>query len=132
LHASAVQPGADQRQEAPLRAADLPGAYELVERVYEDGKVLRQPEIAGLFKFMKGRGSLTLFLRNPDSTIGSASLLFHYTLNDEHIVRGSNIRPTITLVHWASPAPIHRFLRIAPRSQRTATRSRFRRRASEW
>jgi hypothetical protein len=74
---------ADQRQEAPLRAVDLPGTYELVERVYEDGKVLRQPEIAGLFIFIKGRGSLTLFLRNPDSTIGSASLLFRYTLNDE-------------------------------------------------
>lgn len=74
---------ADQRQQAPLRAADLPGTYELVERVYEDGKVLRQPEIAGLFIFIKGRGSLNLFLRHPDGTVGSASSLFRYTINDE-------------------------------------------------
>jgi hypothetical protein len=39
---------ADQREHAPLRAAELPGTYELVERVMDDGTVLRRPEIAGL------------------------------------------------------------------------------------
>jgi hypothetical protein len=74
---------ANQQQQAPLRASELPGAYELVDRVYEDGRVLRAPEISGLFVLIKGRGSLNLFLRNPDGTIGSASTLFRYTINDE-------------------------------------------------
>jgi hypothetical protein len=73
---------ADQRQSAPLRAADLPGTYELVERVLANGEVLRAPTIAGLFIFVKGRGSLNLFLHNADGTIGSASALFRNTIND--------------------------------------------------
>ena len=74
---------ADQREQAPLRAADLPGTYELVERDLDNGEVLRAPKIAGLFIFIKGRGSLNLFLRHPDGTVGSASSLFRYTINDE-------------------------------------------------
>jgi hypothetical protein len=46
---------ADQRQPAPLRASELPGTYELVDRVLVGGKVLRRPDIAALYTFGNGR-----------------------------------------------------------------------------
>jgi hypothetical protein len=94
---------ADQRQQAPLRTADLPGTYELVERVLANGEVLHAPTIAGLFIFVEGRGSLNLFLHNPDGTIGSASELFRYTINDgqycawiEYSIRNNWNTPGVT------------------------------------
>jgi hypothetical protein len=67
---------------APLRAADVPGTYELVDRTLADGKVLRPPQIAGLYFFRHGRGSLNLFLRKPDRTWSSESSIMRYTLNE--------------------------------------------------
>jgi hypothetical protein len=73
---------AAQRPPAPLRVADLPGAYELVDRVLVNGKVLRRPEIAGLYTFGHDRANLNLFVRNADGTLASESSIIRYTLSD--------------------------------------------------
>jgi len=73
---------AGQRQPAPLRVADLPGTYELVDRVLVDGKVLRRPDIAGLYTFGHDRANLNLFIRNADGTLASESSIIRYTLSD--------------------------------------------------
>jgi hypothetical protein len=74
---------ADQRQPAPVRAADLPGPYELVARVLDSGKVLPRPDIAALYSFGNGRANLNLFVRNADGTLASESSIIRYTLTDQ-------------------------------------------------
>jgi len=74
---------ADQRQSAPLRASELPGTYELVDRVLDSGKVLRRPDIAALYTFANGRANFNLFVRNADGTLASESSIIRYTLSDE-------------------------------------------------
>jgi hypothetical protein len=74
---------ADHQPSAPLRASDLPGTYELVDRVLDSGKVLRRPDIAALYTFGNGRASLNLFIRNADGTLASESSIMRYTLSDE-------------------------------------------------
>jgi hypothetical protein len=74
---------ADQRQPAPLRASELPGSYELVERVLDSGKVLRRPDIAALYTFGNGRANFNLFVRNADGTLASESSIIRYTLSEE-------------------------------------------------
>ena len=71
-----------QRQPVHLRAADLQGTYELVERDLADGKVLHKPEIAGLYTLAHGRASLNLFFVKADGSVASESSIIHYTLND--------------------------------------------------
>ena len=67
---------------AALHAADLPGTYELVDRVLVNGKVIRPPDIAALYTFAHGRASLNLFIRKPDRTLASESSIIRYTLSD--------------------------------------------------
>jgi hypothetical protein len=55
---------AGQRDSVPLRALELPGTYELVDRVLDDGKVLRRPDIAALYTSANGRANFNLFVRN--------------------------------------------------------------------
>ena len=74
---------ADQRQPAPLRAAELPGTYELVDRVLDNGKILRRPDIAALYTFGNGRANFNLFVRNTDGTLASESSIIRYTLSEE-------------------------------------------------
>ena len=74
---------ADQRQPIPLRASDLPGTYELVDRVLESGKVLRPPDIAALYTFGNGRANFNLFVRNADGMLASESSIIRYTLNED-------------------------------------------------
>jgi hypothetical protein len=74
---------ADQRQPTPLRVSDLPGTYELIERVLDSGKILRRPDIAALYSFGNGRANLNLFVRNADGTLASESSIIRYTLSDE-------------------------------------------------
>ena len=74
---------ADQRQAAPLRASELPGTYELVDRVLVNGKVLRRPDIAALYTFGNGRANFNLFVRNADATLASESSIMRYTLSEE-------------------------------------------------
>src|SRR6266436_2765024 len=74
---------ADQRQPAPLRASELPGTYELVDRVLDSGKVLRRPDIAALYTFGSGRANLNLFVRNVDGTLASESSIIRYSLSEE-------------------------------------------------
>src|ERR1017187_1896724 len=74
---------ADQRQPAPLRASELPGTYELVDRVLDSGKVLRRPDIAALYAFGNGRANFNLFVRNADGTLASESSIIRYTLSEE-------------------------------------------------
>jgi hypothetical protein len=52
---------ADQREPALLRAFELQGTYELVDRVLVGGKVLRRPDIAALYTFGNGRANFNLF-----------------------------------------------------------------------
>jgi hypothetical protein len=73
----------DQREPAPLRAAELPGTYELVDRVLVNGKVLRRPDIAALYTFGNGRANFNLFVRNADGTLASESSIIRYTLSEE-------------------------------------------------
>jgi hypothetical protein len=72
-----------QPQRAPLRASDLPGTYELVDRVLVSGKVLRRPDIAALYTFVGGRANLNLFVRNADGTLASESSIIRYTMSEE-------------------------------------------------
>jgi hypothetical protein len=74
---------ADQQQTAPLRASELPGTYELVDRVLDSGKVLRRPDIAALYTFGNGRANFNLFVRNPDGTLASESSIIRYTLSEQ-------------------------------------------------
>ena len=74
---------ADQREAAPLRASELPGTYELVDRVLESGKVLRPPDIAALYTFGNGRANFNLFVRNTDGTLASESSIIRYTLSEQ-------------------------------------------------
>jgi hypothetical protein len=74
---------AGQPQPAPLRASDLPGTYELIERVLIGGKVLRRPDIAGLYTFGHGRANFNLFIRNADETLASESSIIRYTLSEK-------------------------------------------------
>jgi hypothetical protein len=74
---------ADQRQPAPLRVSELPGTYELVDRVLVGGKVLRRPDIAALYTFGKGRANFNLFVRNADGTLASESSIIRYTMSEE-------------------------------------------------
>ena len=74
---------AEQRQSAPLRVSDLPGTYELVDRVLESGKVLRRPDIAGLYTFGHERGNFNLFIRGADGTLASESSIIRYTLSEK-------------------------------------------------
>jgi hypothetical protein len=74
---------AEQRQAAPLRASELPGTYELVDRVFDSGKVLRRPDIAALYTFGNGRANFNLFVRNADGTLASESSIIRYTLTEE-------------------------------------------------
>src|ERR1700693_2786103 len=73
----------DQRQPAPLRASELPGTYELVDRVLDSGKVLRRPDIAALYTFGNGRANFNLFVRSADETLASESSIIRYTLSEE-------------------------------------------------
>ena len=74
---------ATQRQPTPLRASDLPGTYELVDRVLDSGKVLRRPDIAALYTFGNGRANFNLFVRNADGTLASESSIIRYTLSEK-------------------------------------------------
>jgi hypothetical protein len=78
-----VAGSADQQKGAPLRVSDLPGTYELIDRVLASGKVLRRPDIAALYTLENGRASLNLFVRNADGTLASESSIIRYTLNEE-------------------------------------------------
>jgi len=103
---------AGQRQPAPLRASDLPGTYELVDRVLVSGKVLRRPEIAGLYTFGHERANFNLFFRNADRTLASESSIIRYTLNEtqycewiEYTARNNLDAPGIT--NEAPPVSSH-------------------------
>jgi hypothetical protein len=74
---------ADQRQPALPRVSELPGTYELVDRVLVGGKVLRRPDIAALYTFSNGRANFNLFVRNADGTLASESSIIRYTLSEE-------------------------------------------------
>jgi len=82
LWASSLALFADQPQPAPLRATELPGTYELVDRVLVSGKVLRRPDIAALYSFGRGRAHFNLFVRNADGTLASESSIMRYTLSE--------------------------------------------------
>ena len=74
---------AGQRKTAQLRAAELPGTYELIDRVLVSGRVLQRPNIAALYTFGRGRANLNLFVRNADGTLASESSIIRYTLSEE-------------------------------------------------
>lgn len=71
----------DQHRASPVSVADLPGTYELADRVLDSGRVLRPPQIAGLYTFVHGRASLNLFVRDDDGTLASESSIIRYTLS---------------------------------------------------
>jgi hypothetical protein len=103
---------AGQRQPATLRASDLPGTYKLVDRVLVSGKVLRRPEIAGLYTFGHERASFNLFFRNADGTLASESSIIRYTLSDkqycewiEYTTRNNLDAPGVT--NQAPPVSSH-------------------------
>ncbi len=81
--AAGISAPAERRQSAQLRASDLPGTYQLVDRVLASGKILRRPEIAGLYSWGHERGNLNLFLRNADGTLASESSIIRYSLSEE-------------------------------------------------
>ncbi len=94
---------ANQQPRAPLRAYELPGTYELVDRVLDSGKVLRRPVIAALYTFINGRASFNLFVRNADGTLASESSIIRYTLSEEqycewieHTIRNNLDAPGVT------------------------------------
>lgn len=110
--AGGLAASAAQRQPAPLRAADLPGTYEWVDRVLVSGKVLRRPDIAGLYTFGHGRANLNLFIRNGDGTLASESSIIRYTLSErqycewiEYTTRNNLDAPGIT--NEAPPVTSH-------------------------
>lgn len=71
------------RKPAPMRVADIPGTYELVDRVLANGKVLKRPEIAALYTMAGGRANLNLFVRNADGSLASESSIIRYTLTED-------------------------------------------------
>ena len=103
---------AEERQSAPLRASDLPGTYELVDRVLASGNVLRRPDIAGLYTFGHERANLNLFIRGTDGTLASESSIIRYTLSEkeycewiEYTTRNNLDAPGIT--NEAPPVSSH-------------------------
>jgi len=103
---------ADQRQPALLPASALPGTYELIERVLDNGKVLRRPDIVALYAFGNGRASLNLFVRNADGTLASESSIIRYTLSEkqycewiEYTIRNNLDAPSVT--NEAPPVSCH-------------------------
>jgi hypothetical protein len=73
---------AQQRRPIQLRISDLPGTYELVERVLANGKVVHPPEIAGLYTWGHERANLNLFIRKADGTLASESSIIRYSLSE--------------------------------------------------
>lgn len=103
---------ATQRQRALPRASDLPGTYELVDRVLASGKVLRRPDIAALYTFGNGRANFNLFVRNADGTLASESSIIRYTLSErqycewiEYTTRNNLDAPGVT--NEAPPVSSH-------------------------
>lgn len=103
---------ANQRQSAPLRAFELPGTYELVDRVLISGRVLRRPDIAALYTFGKERANFNLFVRNADGTLASESSIIRYTLDEkqycewvEYTTRNNLDAPGVT--NQAPPVSSH-------------------------
>ena len=103
---------ADQRPSATLRASELPGTYELVDRVFDGGKILRRPDIAALYTFGNGHANFNLFIRNADGTLGSESSIIRYTLNEdqycewiEYTIRNNLDAPGVT--NEAPPVSSH-------------------------
>ncbi len=112
LSAAVLAAPAAQRRAAALRLTDLPGTYELVERVLADGRVLRRPEIAGLYSWGHGRASLNLFLRRADGSLASESSIIRYTLDEkeycewiEYTIRNNLDAPGVT--NEAPPVASH-------------------------
>lgn len=62
---------------------ELPGAYELIDRVLISGKVLRPPGTAALYTFSNGRANLNLFARNANGTLASETSIIRYKLNEK-------------------------------------------------
>src|SRR5579872_3234148 len=83
LAAVGISSPAEQLPPARLHASDLPGTYELVDRVLADGKTLRRPQIAGLYTWGHERANLNLFLRNADGTLASESSIIRYSLSEK-------------------------------------------------
>ena len=103
---------AGQRDSVPLRVFELPGTYELVDRVLDDGKVLRRPDIAALYTFANGRANFNLFVRNSDGKLASESSIIRYTLSEqkycewvEYTTRNNLDAPGVTNV--APPVSSH-------------------------
>jgi hypothetical protein len=102
----------DQPSSVPLRAADLPGIYELVDRVLVSGKVLKRPDIAALYTFGNGRANFNLFVRNADGALASESSIIRYTLSEaqycewiEYTTRNNLDAPGVT--NEAPPTSSH-------------------------
>lgn len=102
---------AGQRKPA-LQPADLSGTYELVDRVLANGKVLKRPDIAGLYTMANGRANLNLFIRSADGTLASESSIIRYTLSEtiycewiEYTTRNNLDAPGLTNV--APPVASH-------------------------
>lgn len=103
LSAAVLSAPAGQRPPVALRVTDLPGTYELVERVLADGRVLHRPEIAGLYTWGHGRANLNLFLRRADGSLASESSFIRYSLDDkeycewiEYTIRNNVDAPGVT------------------------------------
>jgi hypothetical protein len=58
----------------------IDGTYELIERVMNDGTVLRAPAIKGLYMLFHGRLNFNLFIKKKDGTMSSESTIGHYTI----------------------------------------------------
>jgi len=112
LFAAVLSAAATQRSSPALRLTDLPGSYELVERVLADGRVLQRPQIAGLYSWGHGRANLNLFLRRADGTLASESSIIRYSLDDkeycewiEYTIRNNLDAPGVT--NEAPPVASH-------------------------
>jgi hypothetical protein len=81
--AASIAVSAAPRKPVPLQASDLPGTYELIERVLDTGKILRRPDIAALCTFGNGRANFNLFVRNADGSLASESSIIRYTLSEK-------------------------------------------------
>ena len=64
----------------PMQASSIAGTYELIDRTFANGKVLKRPDIAALYTMTGGRANLNLFVRNADGTLASESSIIRYTL----------------------------------------------------
>jgi hypothetical protein len=112
LLAGGVATPAEQRQPNSLRVSELPGTYELVDRVFDGGKVLRRPDIAALYTFSNGHANFNLFVRNADGTLASESSIIRYTLSEdqycewiEYTIRNNLDAPGVT--NEAPPVSSH-------------------------